>query len=94
MQGAEGAQAGFPAMERRSHMPHSIGKKEKKIKENKGKFVSQKEYPMINHSGKEYEEDCLCVCVCIQLNHSAVQQKLAQHCKSAIIQSHKTCLIN
>ena len=94
MQGAEGAQAGFPAMERRSHMPHSIGKKEKKINENKGKFVSQKEYPMINHSGQEYEEDCLCVCVCIQLNHSAVQQKLAQHCKSAIIQSNKTCLIN
>ena len=48
---------------------------------------------MINHSGKEYEKlfvyVCIClyvVCMCAQLNHFALQLKLAQHCKLAIIQ--------
>ena len=37
------------------------------------------QYPMINHNGKEYEK----------LNHSPVQQKLMQHCKSTVLQSNK-----
>ena len=28
---------------------------------------------------------CVCVCVCVYLNHFALHQKLAQHCKSAIL---------
>ena len=28
---------------------------------------------------------CVCVCIYIDLNHFAIQQKVAQHCKSTII---------
>ena len=41
------------------------------------------QYPMINHNGKEYEKKEY---IYVQLNHFAVQQKLTQHCKSAILQ--------
>ena len=37
------------------------------------------QYPIINHDGKEY----------IHMNHFAVFQKLAQHCKSTILQLEK-----
>ena len=42
------------------------------------------QYPVINHNGKEYEKECIYIYVC--MNHFAVQQKLAQHCKSTILQ--------
>ena len=38
------------------------------------------QYPVINHSGKEYEKEYIYV----QLNQFAIQQKLIQHCKSII----------
>ena len=42
------------------------------------------QYSVINHNGKEYEKECM---ICIyKLNHSAVQQKLTQHCKSTIFE--------
>ena len=45
------------------------------------------QYPMINHKGKEYfKKECIYIYVYIKLNHFAVQQKLTQHCKSAILQ--------
>ena len=43
------------------------------------------QYPGMNHSGKEYEKEY----VCISLNHFALQQNLAQHCKSTILQFFK-----
>ena len=42
------------------------------------------QYPVINHNGKEYEEEY--VYIYVQVNHSAVHQKLTQHCKSTILQ--------
>ena len=39
-------------------------------------------YDVINHNGKEYEEEYTYV----KLNHFAIQQKLTQHCKSTILQ--------
>ena len=46
------------------------------------------QFPVINYNRKEYEKVCVCVCVCIHIyiNHLALQQKLTQHCKSAIVQ--------
>ena len=46
------------------------------------------QYPLINHNGKEYKEECVCVCVCVcvKLNYFDIQQKLTQHCKSTIHQ--------
>ena len=38
------------------------------------------QYPVIDHNGKEYEKEY------VYLNHFAVQQKLAQHRKSTILQ--------
>ena len=32
---------------------------------------------------------CVCVCLCVRQDHFAVQQKLAQHCKSAIIKQRR-----
>ena len=40
------------------------------------------QYPMINHTGKEYDKEY----IYIKLNHFAVQQKFTQHCKSTILQ--------
>ena len=40
---------------------------------------------MINHNGKEYKNRCMYVCTWINPNHFEIQQKLMQHCKSAII---------
>ena len=39
------------------------------------------QYPVINHNVKEHK-----VCICVQLSHFAVQQRLAQLCKSTIFQ--------
>ena len=39
------------------------------------------QYPVINHNGKEYEKECMYV----WLSHSAIRQKLIQHCKSTIL---------
>ena len=39
------------------------------------------QYPM----EKVFKKKNVCACVCIKLNHFAVQQKLAQHCKSTIL---------
>ena len=42
-------------------------------------------YPVINHNGKEYKKECLYV----YNRHFAIQQRLAQHCKSTILQLKK-----
>ena len=40
----------------------------------------------IEHDGRQYEKQkCIYVCVCIWLGRYAVQQKLAQHCKSTTL---------
>ena len=44
------------------------------------------QYPVINHSGKEY---FLKMSLCVELSHFAVQQRLAQHCKSTLLQFKK-----
>ena len=36
------------------------------------------QHPVMNRDGKEYEKEYIYV----QLNHVAVEQELAQHCKS------------
>ncbi len=36
---------------------------------------------------KTIKKDCMCVYMCV--SHSAVQQKLTQHCKSTILQLKK-----
>ena len=41
------------------------------------------QFPVINYNRKKYEKEC--VCVYIYINHFALQQKLTQHCKSAIV---------
>ena len=41
------------------------------------------QYLVINHNGKEYKKRMY---VCVKLSHFAVQQRLAQHCKSTILQ--------
>ena len=41
------------------------------------------QYPMINHNGKEYFKKNG-IYICVKLSHFAVQQKLAQHCKSTM----------
>ena len=43
------------------------------------------QYPVINHNGKEYKKEYIYV----QLNHCAVLLKLAQYCKSTILQFKK-----
>ena len=45
------------------------------------------QYSMINHNGKEYflKRMCVYIYMYMYLNHFAVQQKLTQHCKSAIL---------
>ena len=40
------------------------------------------QYPVINHNGEEYEKKYKCV----SLSCFVIQQKLAQHCKSSILQ--------
>ena len=42
--------------------------------------------PGINHTGKEY---FLKMSICVKQSHFAVQQRLAQHCKSIILQLKK-----
>ena len=44
------------------------------------------QYTVINYKGKEYEKECVCVCITESLCYP-VQQKLLQHCKSAINKS-------
>ena len=39
------------------------------------------QHPVVSHNGKECEKHCICV----SLNHFAVQWKVTQHCKSAIL---------
>ena len=50
------------------------------------------QYPMINHRGKEYQKKNVYIYVCV-MNHFAIQQKLTQRCKSAILQKKKVCMI-
>ena len=37
---------------------------------------------------------CVCVCVCVYLSDFAINQKLAQHSKSCILQYIKDCKLN
>ena len=41
------------------------------------------QYPVINHNGKEYKKKNVYMCI---TGHFVVQQRLAQHCKSTILQ--------
>ena len=43
--------------------------------------------PGINHNGKEFLKR---VSICVNLSHFAVQQRLAQHSKSTLLQFKKT----
>ena len=45
------------------------------------------QYLIINYSGKN--EIYMCVYIYVLLNHSAIQQKLTQHCISPIVQRNK-----
>ena len=40
------------------------------------------QYPVINHNGKEYKKKNAYTC----MSHFAVQQRLAQYCKSTMLQ--------
>ena len=42
------------------------------------------QYPIRNHNGKGYKKR---TSICIYLSHFAVQQRLAQHGKSTVVQS-------
>ena len=48
------------------------------------------QYPVINRNGKEYENEYIYTYIYyIYMNHFAVHQKLAQHCKSTVLQLKK-----
>ena len=55
--------------------------KQKVLPHSTGKYIQS---PGIDHNGKEYRREFVCVCVYIniELNHFAIQHKLAQYYKS------------